>query len=145
VAIFGKNYEIEDESGVDEVVDGVLVDENNNELNAFTSVALDVINANEKSSTKTKKSKRAFLMTPYQACKLLNSVLWQEDVKKQDGEIKTLNSPYMYIMVSKGKFKVTRSTDGTDRMVIDEESFMLWLHEYVVNAKVRASKYAKAA
>ena len=72
------------------------------------------------------KAKRAFVLTPYQATKIMN-------VARAELGLKAVNSPMIYIYANKGAFKTQIADDGTGRKVIDEDSFLEWMNAH--NAK----------
>jgi hypothetical protein len=83
----------------------------------------------EADKPKSKKSKRDFVFTPYQATKLMN----EERAKLG---LKEVNSPMLYIYARKGAFAIFEGADG--RKEVERESFVKWMQEH--NAKQASGK-----
>ena len=78
--------------------------------------------ANSEKNAQSKKAKREFVMTPYQATKIMNA-------EREKLGLKPVNSPMLYIYASKGKFAISESADGR-KQIDDEESFLAWMNTH---------------
>jgi hypothetical protein len=82
-------------------------------------------------------------MTPYQATKRVNEALAK--ALEGTGHEKTVRSPMLYIYAGKGAFnihpavKVGKNGKETTVHEIDEESFLLWMADYVRGAVERVT------
>lgn len=94
------------------------------ELLRTQEVARDAVQKN-----KNAKPKRDFVLTPYQATKIMN------EARRELG-LKEVNSPMLYIYARKGAFIITEGADG--RKEVDEASFVEWMNAH--NAKQAGAK-----
>jgi hypothetical protein len=122
----------------DEVVDAEIVNEP--EAEVTETAAEDEPEAIEGEVVETApangqkgKGKKEFVLTPYQATKLMN-------MDRRRLGLKEVNSPMLYIMAGKGKFIITITADG--RKEVDTESFYAWMVAH--NARQVSLRDAKA-
>ena len=83
-------------------------------------LAQNAIN-NDSSESKASKKAKEFVLTPYQATKIMNE-------QRRALGLKEINSPMLYIYARKNAFIISTSADG--RKVVDEESFLKWMNEH---------------
>jgi hypothetical protein len=77
------------------------------------------------------KPKRAYVTTPFQACKFVNAAFREAGIDKQ------IPPQMLYTYAAKGKFEIGYSEDG--RKVVDRDSFAIWFAGYFVKACRRAA------
>ena len=99
--------------------------------------------AEDKTEEKPKKVKLPYVLTPYQATKLVNKALAEAGVLNKDGDgPKIVGSPMLYIYARAERFQIRRAPIDIERgaekprwEVFPVEDFQTWLDEYVDNAK----------
>jgi len=87
------------------------------------SLESELLEAQFSKPAAAKKAKREFVLTPYQAAKIMN-------VERRKLGLKEINSPMIYIYARKGAFIISER-DG--RKEVDEASFIEWMNAH--NAK----------
>jgi hypothetical protein len=91
--------------------------------------------------TKTEKPKRVHLDTPYAMTAHLNARLAELGiVDPKTGETKKVGSPAIYIALRAERFTASKSTDGTNRWVVDMDSFLKYEDEYIAGLQKRIAK-----
>jgi hypothetical protein len=92
--------------------------------------------ASGKAPKKDKKQKRPQILTPYKATQIMNA-------DRVERGLKPVNSPFMYIMLSKGKFPAGKSADGRWE-ITDIDAFYAWMINHNSTQQARANAHEAA-